>query len=231
MSKWLLLIVCLTAWPRAHAIAQTDHDTTKQVEAWSPRAIPDELVGRINNGNLFVPNLRREPRVETPQGEADDDTNPDENAATPVVVEPENPDRRYRLVGISSETGQWLVFIENTESREVVRIAVGDEIASGSVTLIEYNRIEYTTDGQATSVLIGRDLTGEMPRAASNQNLDSPFVPGSTAARGSSDPGSSDSQGSDPSNSNPPSATPPNADAQRAEVLRRLRERRERESQ
>ena len=231
MNKWLPLILCLIVLPGALSFTQSKEDAPGQVQAWSPRPVPGGLVDKVINGNLFVPNQRREPRVEPPSGEANNSEGPDENAPPPVEREPENPDRRYRLVGTSAETGRWLAFIENTETREVVRVAVDQEVASGSVTKIDYNRIEYANDGETTSVLIGCDLTGEPPQPPLNERLDNLFMPESAVSSRPDGSGASESSNNGSSGGNPSSAPPSDTDAQRAEILRRLRQRRERDSQ
>lgn len=228
MNRRILLVITLVMLPLLPTVGQESDDVPVHKPTWSPRPVGSELVNSVINGNLFVPNQRRAPRVETKPGEADNPTKAEDTQTSqpPIDVEPENPDRRYRLIGTSSDTGRWVAFIENTETDEVFRVALDEEIARGSVALISYDRIEYSVNGQVISVLIGRDLTGEIPQPSLGERLDNLFMSDSTTTEPDN---STETSGTNSENS--PSATPSDADAQRAEILRRLRERRQRDSQ
>lgn len=214
MRAWFItgLLVTLSSLPVA---AQDDTGATTEVTAWSARIIPSEVVDVIINRNLFVPDQRRAPRIETPTQEADDAAS--DEPAPPVEIQPEDPGRRFRLIGSSFSTGRWIAFIEQIDTTDIHRVAVNDEIANGTVTTIDYNRIGYTAEGETRDILIGRDLTGAEPVMPATS------YPGSNGSTSSST-----ATTSSPNNS---SAAPPDADARRAEILRQLRERRERENQ
>lgn len=207
-------LIVMTSLP---AIAQDSTDAPDSATKWSAKEVPSDLVDTIINRNMFVPDQRRAPRVETPPEDVDDTQT--EEAAPPVEVHPEDPDRRFRLIGASFVTDRWLAFIENLDDAQIHRVSIDGKIASGTITEIGYNRIEYAVDGETRTVLIGRDLTGAEPV------MPAPSYPG---ASGATAPPSNVT----PTNGNDaPTAAPSDADARRAEILRQLRERRERENQ
>jgi hypothetical protein len=225
MNKRLLpILLIITTLP---ALAQQDTTTPPSKTVWSARQVSAELVEAVINGNLFVPDQRREPRVQPPPGDsASDESQTYGPTDPPIEYRAEDPDRSYRLIGTSFTGGRWLAFIENDQTREIHRVTVDESIASGTVTAINYNRIEYAANDQSRSVPIGRDLTGAEPPASLESDLSGLF-----ATESASDV-STDSMDTQSQADNTPAATAPStADDQRAEVLRRLRERRERESQ
>lgn len=217
MRVWFMTAV-LGTLPTLAVVAQDSVDLTKTETKWSAREVPSEVVDTIINRNIFVPDQRRAPRVETPTID-DSDTASDEPAVQ-IEAKPEDPGRRFRLIGSSFSTGQWIAFIEQMDTNDIRRITINGEIANGTVTRIDYNRIEYAVDGEKRDILIGRDLTGAEP------------VMPTTAYPGTNGPTVTPPTTTSTSNNGPPAAaSPSDADARRAEILRQLRERRERENQ
>lgn len=221
MTKSLLILVILiTALP---AVAQNEAAPKQSTPAWTPHEVPAELMESVINGNLFVPNQRRVPRVEPPPGE-ETDNQPADQTREPEVIDQDDPDRDYRLIGSSYTGGQWLAFIENSQTREIHRVAVDQSIASGKVSSIDYDRIEYAVNDETRAIQIGRDLTGAEPRASLESELSNLFAPVTTTDQTPSPTGTTES-------TNAPATESATGDNSRAEILRRLRERRERESQ
>lgn len=199
---------------------------TPTTPAWTARTVPKDLIDSVINGNLFVPNQRREPRVEPPPGNTEQETTSAPEPQRTEIV-PDDPDRDYRLIGTSQNGGQWLAFIENNQSQQIHRIAVDQPIASGRITHIDFNRIEYAVNDETRGIQIGRDLTGAAPIPTLESDLDNLFAP-STNTEQAINPSGAD-QASDTHTTGPVTDTA--GESSRAEILRRLRERRERESQ
>ncbi|MEZ6190656.1 MAG: hypothetical protein R3C45_05115 [Phycisphaerales bacterium] len=217
MRVWFIVLLFVTL-PALAAVAQEGSDTAKTKANWSAKEVPSEVVDTIISRNIFVPDQRRAPRVETPAQDADDAAS--DQSPPPVEAQPEDPGRRFRLIGASFSTGQWIAFIEEIDTSDIHRLAVDGPIANGTVATIDYDRIEYAVDGEVRDILIGRDLTGAEPvkTAVSYPGTNGPAAPPTTATP--------------PTNNSSPTATPTSdADARRAEILRQLRERRERENQ
>lgn len=217
-----LITVWLVTLPALTVIAQDSDEPVVSVTAWSAGAVPADVVDTIINRNMFVPGQRRAPRIETPAEHAED-ARPDE-PATPADAErpqdrPEDPARRFRLIGSSFSTGQWIAFIEQTDTSEIHRVAVNTAVANGSVAAIDYDQIEFAVGGETRTVLIGRDLTGAEPLTPN------------AAAPGADGPPPSSPATTPATTHNAPDAAPSDADARRAEILRQLRERREQQSQ
>lgn len=217
MKTWFItvLLVMLSTLP---VTAQDAVDTAATVTKWSARQVPSETVDTIINRNMFVPDQRRAPRIEAPPADEGDAGGSDDPEPAPAEAHPEDPGRRFRLIGSSFSTGRWIAFIEQIDTTDIHRVAVNGEIANGTVATIDYDRIGYTVDGETRAVQIGRDLTGAEPvmPTTTYPGTDN-AAPSPTAAA--------------PSNNNGPPAASSDADARRAEVLRQLRERRERENQ
>lgn len=226
MTKWILpMLLIVSPLPAA---AQKDADPINGASTWSAREVPAELVDSIINGNMFMPDLRREPRVELSPGDAvSDEMRAEDPPAPQPVYSADDPDRRFRLIGSSFAGGRWLAFIENNETGEVHRVAVEEPIASGTITAIDYNRIEYVANDESRTVLIGRDLTGAEPPTTLESDLSSLFESDTPSVQTAVSP-RADTSSNTP---NTLATDPSDAEARRAEVLRRLRERRERESQ
>jgi hypothetical protein len=216
MRVWFMTAVLVTL-PTLAVVAQDSADTVVDKAKWSAREVPSEVVDTIISRNIFVPDQRRTPRVETPTIE-DSGTTSDEPAIQ-IEAQPEDPGRRFRLIGSSFSTGQWIAFIEQMDTDDIRRIAIDGEIANGTVSRIDYDRIEYTVDGEARDILIGRDLTGAEP------------VMPTVAFPGTNGPAATPPTTTSTSNNGSPAAPSSDADARRAEILRQLRERRERENQ
>lgn len=195
--------------------------------AWTARKVPAGVVETIINGNMFTPDLRREPKVEEPDdGDEAEEVEVEEAQDAPPEPEVVDPDRGYRLVGTSHAEAGWFAFIESRVSGEIYRVSVDESVASGRVTMIDYNRIEYEVEKDVRTILIGQDLTGAAPQASIESELSRLFDPEGSDSGSSS---GSDRELSDETAN--PGAEPSDAENQRAEILRRLRERRERESQ
>ncbi len=235
MKRWLIVFSMLVAATAAQAQAPSSG-----AEPWSARDVDDELVEAVVRGNLFAPEQRRAPRVETPAVEDEPDTEP-ERTIVEQPPEPDDPGKGYRLVGISRHDGRWLAFIEESGSGLTHRIAPDQPIAAGVVAQIEVDRITYTPETEADTevasepriILIGRDLTGAVPEPSLESAVTNLFVPESTAKVPSgSDSDTDASSSAESTNETPPTAPDPgSAEARRAELLRQMRERRERESQ
>jgi hypothetical protein len=66
----------------------------------------------------------------------------------------------YVLRGVVFEDDQFHAYVENLSGYSVLKLGVGDTVASGKIAQIEINAIEYELSGRRTRIEIGQTLTG-----------------------------------------------------------------------
>lgn len=140
MHKWLfMLIVCL---PMASAIAQNESQPTG-VKPWQAKPVDRAEVEAVINGNLFIPDQRREPVKEPPPGTSQAQADDHQPQIVAPPSRPEDPGKQYRLIGVSKRDGQWLAFIEHRGDGTIQRVALNEPVANGQVTAINIDSIEF----------------------------------------------------------------------------------------
>lgn len=74
---------------------------------------------------------------------------------------PPPPEATYVLTGIVlEEDGQIRAYIEDTRGAKILRLAVGDNIARGSIAEIQIDGILYESSGKSAWVEVGKTLAG-----------------------------------------------------------------------
>jgi hypothetical protein len=75
----------------------------------------------------------------------------------PAEVVP--PERTLVFNGLT-ESDSTTALIEDTAAHKINKLHVGDSIAAGKVTRIDFDSLDYTANGKTTKVAIGQNLEG-----------------------------------------------------------------------
>jgi hypothetical protein len=103
----------------------------------------------LTERNIFLRNRAR-PQTRNPS------TNPSTGSA-----QVRKPEQSYVLTGIILEEGRRIAFIENTTTGTTQRLAVGDAVARGKITDVDFHSLEFeSAAGERTKVAIGKTLAG-----------------------------------------------------------------------
>ncbi len=218
-SNMIIAMCCLSSLLMLSASASAQEEKI-DASAWTAKEVSKETMEKVINGNLFVPSQRRAPRVEPAPGEAGQEQPEQQYEPQP---EPEDPDRAYRFIGVSYTGERWLAFFENMQTREVFRVGEDETFASGKLGAISHDVVEYQVGDEQRNIQIGYDLTGALASRSYGSGMSGYY--GSSDGYGSS----TSERGSD--NSTTSSNESSDTGSSTADILRRLRERRERESQ
>jgi len=80
---------------------------------------------------------------------------------------PPKPEVAFVLTGCVIENeNRYAAFVENAQTGVTLRVSPGDSIATGKVTAIGFDFLEYETGGQKTRVEIGHNFTGSVASLA-----------------------------------------------------------------
>ena len=71
-----------------------------------------------------------------------------------------SPENVMVFNGASNANGQIVAFIENTSLNSIARFQVGDSVATGKVTGITLDQLDYSVGGRITHVMLGQNLSG-----------------------------------------------------------------------
>jgi len=231
MIPRFLVLILAAALPAAAAAAQTPGP--------APRAGPASSYDRyrvLSERNIFLRN-RSAPRRERSGG-------------SPPSAAPSA--REYHvLTGVLQLAEDGIAFFEDTRTRETVRVAPGDKLGGGTVTLITLTGLTYERDGAARTIVVGEDLAGvavtapapvaakpTVPPAAASSSPPRPPDAGRTRDSGRTRDGDrtrdADRTPATPqaAQGEPPSQTetkPAGASDDAAAILERMRQRREQE--
>jgi hypothetical protein len=99
-----------------------------------------------------------------------------------------SPENVMVFNGASNANGQMVAFIENTSLNSIARFQVGDSVATGKITAITLDQLDYSVNGRVTHVLIGQNLFG-----VDTQVLTTQAVVGNSGAATSGPAGGADS--------------------------------------
>ncbi|MEX0775581.1 MAG: hypothetical protein WD042_07680 [Phycisphaeraceae bacterium] len=149
---------------------------------------------------------------------------------------PELPAARYWVLsGTALTSDERVAFLENTRTGATVRAHEGDATEAGRITQVDRDSIELDANGQRSTVAIGLTLDGREPltTAPTAAPATVPTMP-AAATSPASVPGSSDGLEESPvATQAAPTTNPaaPPGDSSEAEMLRRMRERRNQETQ
>jgi len=80
---------------------------------------------------------------------------------------PPKPEVAFVLTGCSIEDeNRYAAFVENAQTGVTLKVSPGDSIATGKVTAIGFDFLEYESGGQRTRVEIGHNFTGSVASLA-----------------------------------------------------------------
>jgi hypothetical protein len=80
---------------------------------------------------------------------------------------PSKPEVAFILTGCVIENdNKYAAFVENAQSGVTLKVSPGESIATGKVTTIGFDFLEYETGGQKTRVEIGQNFTGSIASLA-----------------------------------------------------------------
>jgi hypothetical protein len=71
-----------------------------------------------------------------------------------------NPESYFILKGIVQEDSEFIAFVEDTRTSQVLRLRRGDSVARGTIAALGLDEIQYEREGQETTVTMGYDLEG-----------------------------------------------------------------------
>ena len=122
-----------------------------------------------------------------------------------------SPEQAVVFIGVIAQDDEYVAFAENQETRQIMILRNGDDVARGKVVAITLDTIAYGTGGTIKEVHLGQNLAGEL--------VNSSFTAGGSYAGTTGAPATS-----------PATAAPSTAGMtpEQAAVLERLRQRRQR---
>lgn len=106
------------------------------------------------------------------------------HGSSDVAAAPGDPAAAPDLVlrGVASQEGRLLAFVEDQRYGSLIRLQMGDPIASGHITRIWFSGVEYDTPGAAAQIGIGYTLDGN--QAASPTDATQPTDDGNGNGNG-----------------------------------------------
>ena len=109
-----------------------------------------ERYGMLVESNMFL----RDRRTASPE------------PSTQPSAPPPSPEQTMMLTGIVFEDGGFRAYFENLRESRVVRVSPGDAIATGHVSAILIDALEYFAGSESRWIEIGQDLTGKAAAVA-----------------------------------------------------------------
>jgi hypothetical protein len=80
---------------------------------------------------------------------------------------PPKPETAFILTGCVIENdNKYVALVENAQTGVTLKVSPGDSVATGKVTAIGFDFLEYETSGQKTKVEIGHNFTGSVASLA-----------------------------------------------------------------
>jgi len=96
---------------------------------------------------------------------------PRERAGTQDPQAPPRPERYIVLRGVVQQGEELIAFLEDGRTGVTSRARIGDAIASGRLSGITLDSVQYESDGQTATIEIGKNLVGGGSAAASPFDL------------------------------------------------------------
>ena len=78
----------------------------------------------------------------------------------PVAADAPRPEGHLVLNGVTLVGAEKYAFVEDAPAGKVTKVRVGERIASGKVSAITFDAIDYDSNGKVTRVNIGQNLNG-----------------------------------------------------------------------
>jgi hypothetical protein len=141
----------------------------------------------LTEHNIFMKDRARRPAATTQRATS--------QAAAPPL------EASLVLRGIVMEEEGFRAYVENLESQNMLKIAIGDDIGHGKVSSFQIDAIEYARGDQKTWIEIGRNFLGAV--SASVPTSAAPTTGPTSAA-----PGARSGATTGPVNANDPNLTP-----------------------
>ncbi|SRR5258706_14458100 len=80
---------------------------------------------------------------------------------------PQKPEVAFVLTGCTiQDDNKYVAYVENVQSGVTMKVSPGESVATGKVTAIGFDFLEYETGGQKTHVEIGHNFTGSVASLA-----------------------------------------------------------------
>ncbi|HEV8291017.1 MAG TPA: hypothetical protein VGP94_03815 [Tepidisphaeraceae bacterium] len=170
MKLFLLLLMVALLSVTAEAQNRRDRSRDRGPDRSSDRsssnsssgsAVPDDNADKssfdhykvLSDHNIFTKNRRPPTSRPTRDGNSD--------------RPPPKPEVAFILTGCSiQDDNKYAAFVENAQTGVTLKVSPGDPIATGKVTAIGFDFLEYETGGQKTKVEIGHNFTGSVASLA-----------------------------------------------------------------
>ena len=78
----------------------------------------------------------------------------------PVAPPAPDPESYVVLKGIVQQGGEFIAFLEDTQSGQIFRVRKGDRVVRGKIKSLTLDSIEYEFEDRATTVAMGLNLQG-----------------------------------------------------------------------
>jgi hypothetical protein len=75
---------------------------------------------------------------------------------------PRRPEESFVLRGVTLQEGRNVAFVENTATQSTQRLVAGDAVAGGKIVAMQYDSLEFESNGRREHIRIGRNLLGDM---------------------------------------------------------------------
>jgi hypothetical protein len=79
-----------------------------------------------------------------------------------------NPESYFVLEGIVQENNEFIAFVENTQTGEILELRRNDRVARGVVASLSLDTIEYQFEDKTTKIRMGCNLEGEFSSVATS---------------------------------------------------------------
>ena len=126
----------------------------------------------------------------------------------PTLPPAPDPESYVVLKGIVQEDGEFIAFLEDTQSGQILRVRQGDSVVRGKIKSLSLDSIEYEFEDKTTTVTMGLNLQGGLDGTTFTGMYELSQIPSTTTEAGTTE-----------------SSAPPSEDE--AEILRQLMERRQ----
>lgn len=126
----------------------------------------------------------------------------------PVAPPAPDPESYVILKGVVQENGEFIAFLEDTQSGQILRVLQGDSVVRGRIKSLTLDSIEYEFEDKTTTVTMGLNLQGGRDGTTFTGMYELSQAYSSTSEEGATE-----------------SSAPPSEDE--AEILRQLMERRQ----
>jgi len=131
----LAFALVMVLWP----VAGLGQDAAEDQDPWTQyRIILERNIFSRQRGPVRQPGEREEPR----------------EIAVP------NPESYFILKGIVQEDSEFIAFVEDTRSSQVLRLRQGNSVARGTIAALSLDSLEYELEGGKTTIRMGYDLEG-----------------------------------------------------------------------